>query len=315
MFQLNQETEIQQNQENEEVEEVELSQIQKIQERYGDIDLIDMVHQFLTSENAANQKKRVEEGRLGKFYPSSIGRCKRAVVYQMLGYPTKAIPGQNLLIMENGTSFHNRMEDIFEKMGILIAPELSLKDEELRISGRSDAIIWNYLKSDEEEDAEEIVLKAKVEETFEDENGVEKTKMVDKVVYQGPANHILIVEFKSIKNKNYAKLPKTMPDKKHEMQLQLYFYLTGIRRGMVYYENKDTQESKFFHVTYNEELVQQVKADIKEILDYVDRRELPEKEGNALDIMCRYCDFRNLCHVPISEAEWLEIYLKENEAS
>ena len=286
---------------NQDSEEVEVSKIKQIQERYGDIDIIDMVHQFLTTENAANQQKRIDQGRLGKFYPSSIGRCKRSVVYQMLGYPTKPIPGQNLLIMENGTSFHNRMEDIFEKMGILVAPELSLKDEELRISGRSDAIIWNYLKSDDEEDAEEI--------TLYDPNDK------DKVVYQGPANHILIVEFKSIKSKNYLKLPKSKPDKKHEMQLQLYFYLTGIRRGMVYYENKDTQESKFFHVFYDEELVQQVKSDIKEILDYVDRRELPEKEGNALDIMCRYCDFRNLCHTPISEEEWLEMYFEEPEAS
>lgn len=286
---------------NQNSEEVEVSKIKQIQERYGDIDIIDMVHQFLTTENAANQQKRINEGRLGKFYPSSIGRCKRAVVYQMLGYPTKPIPGQNLLIMENGTSFHNRMEDIFEKMGILVAPELSLKDEELRISGRSDAIIWNFLKSDDEEDAEEI--------TLYDPNDK------DKVIYQGPANHILIVEFKSIKSKNYLKLPKSKPDKKHEMQLQLYFYLTGIRRGMVYYENKDTQESKFFHVFYDEELVQQVKSDIKEVLDYVDRRELPEKEGNALDIMCRYCDFRNLCHTPISEEEWLEMYFEEPEAS
>ncbi|PFL00012.1 Dna2/Cas4 domain-containing protein [Priestia megaterium] len=286
---------------NQNSEEVEVSKIKQIQDRYGDIDIIDMVHQFLTTENAANQQKRIEEGRLGKFYPSSIGRCKRSVVYQMLGYPTKPIPGQNLLIMENGTSFHNRMEDIFEKMGILVAPELSLKDEELRISGRSDAIIWNFLKSDDEEDAEEI--------TLYDPNDKEK------IIYQGPANHILIVEFKSIKSKNYLKLPKSKPDKKHEMQLQLYFYLTGIRRGMVYYENKDTQESKFFHVFYDEELVQQVKSDIKEILDYVDRRELPEKEGNALDIMCRYCDFRNLCHTPISEEEWLEMYFEEPEAS
>ncbi|MFE7821401.1 PD-(D/E)XK nuclease family protein [Priestia megaterium] len=286
---------------NQNSEEVEVSKIKQIQERYGDIDIIDMVHQFLTTENAANQQKRINEGRLGKFYPSSIGKCKRAVVYQMLGYPTKPIPGQNLLIMENGTSFHNRMEDIFEKMGILVAPELSLKDEELRISGRSDAIIWNFLKSDDEEDAEEI--------TLYDPNDK------DKVIYQGPANHILIVEFKSIKSKNYLKLPKSKPDKKHEMQLQLYFYLTGIRRGMVYYENKDTQESKFFHVFYDEELVQQVKSDIKEVLDYVDRRELPEKEGNALDIMCRYCDFRNLCHTPISEEEWLEMYFEEPEAS
>lgn len=276
---------------------VKKSKIEEIKERYGDMNIIEMVHTFLTEENAANQQKRVAEGRLGKFYPSSIGKCKRAVVYQMLGYPTKPISGQSLLIMENGTSFHNRMEDIFERMGIMIAPELSLKDEELRISGRSDAIIWNYLKPEGEPDAEEITLY--------------DPKDKGKIVFSGPANDILIVEFKSIKSKNYNNLPKTKPKKEHEMQLQLYFYLTGIRRGLVFYENKDTQESKFFYVEYNEALVEQVKQDIRDILGYVDRRELPEKEGNALDIMCRYCDFRNLCHVPISDEEWEEMYLNE----
>lgn len=274
--------------------------IKEIQERYGDVDIIDMVHRFLVDENTKDKQKRIEEGRLGNFYPSSVGMCKRAVVYQMLGYPSKEIRGQSLLIMENGTSFHNRMEDIFEKMGIMVAPELSLKDAELRISGRSDAIIWNYLKSADEPDEQEIVLY--------------DAKEKDKVVYRGPANHILIVEFKSIKSKKFEELPKTKPLKKHEMQLQLYFYLTHIKRGMVYYENKNTQQTKFYLVEYDEALVQQVKDDIKEILDYVDRKELPEKEGNALDIMCRYCDFRNLCHLPLSEEEWLDMYFEE-EAS
>lgn len=284
-----------------ETQEVELTKIQQIQQRYGELDIVEMVHQFLTAENADKQKERVDQGRLGKFYPSSIGKCKRAVVYQLLGYPTKPISGQSLLIMENGTSFHNRMEEIFERMGILIAPELSLKDEELRISGRSDAIIWNFLKPEDEPDAEEIVLY--------------DPKDKDKEVYRGPANHILIVEFKSIKNKNYAKLPKSKPKKEHEMQLQLYFYLTKIRKGLVYYENKDTQESKFFLVEYNEKLVEEVKNDIRYVIDMADKRELPEKEGNALDIMCRYCDFRNLCHTPITEDEWLDIYFDESEAS
>lgn len=278
-----------------------MSKITEIQERYGNIDFIDMIHTFLTNENIEGQKKRVKDGRLGKFYPSSIGRCRRSIVYQMLGYPEKSNRGQSLLIMENGTSFHNRMEHIFEKMGIMVAPELSLKDDELRISGRSDAIIWNFLKTEEEEDGEEIVLY--------------DAKDPEKEIYRGPSNHILIVELKSIKNKNYEKLPKSKPKKEHEMQLQLYFYLTGIRKGMVYYENKDTQESKYYIVEYNEQLVQEVIEDIRFVVDYAQRGELPEREGNALDIMCRYCNFRNICHLPISEEEWQSLYFEESETS
>lgn len=274
-----------------------IDKIKQIQERYDTEDIIEMVHKYLTKDNGIQHQQRIDQGRTGKFYPSSIGRCKRAVAYQMMGYPTKPIPGQNLLIMANGTGFHERMEDIFEKMGIMIAPELSLKDEALRISGRSDAIIWNYLLEDGEEPADELTLY--------------DAKDRSKVVYQGPANHILICEFKSIKSKNYAKLPKSKPLKKHEMQLQLYFYLTGIKKGMVYYENKDTQESISFLVEYNDAMIQEVKNDIEFILHCVDNEILPEKEGNALDVMCRYCDFRNNCHPPLSDEEWFELYYED----
>ncbi|UOE58201.1 CRISPR-associated protein Cas4 [Cytobacillus oceanisediminis] len=289
-----------------------LKKIHQIKEKYGTDDIVEMVHTFLTEENAQNQQRRIEEGRLGKFYPSSVGRCQRAVAYQMQGYPTKPINGQSLLIMENGTSFHNRMEDIFERMGILIAPELSLKHKELRISGRSDAIIWNFLLDKGEPPGEEISLFRK--EQVEIQEGDELKKVEEDIeVYRGPNNHILIVEFKSIKSKNFHKLPKTKPEKKHEMQLQLYFKLTGIRRGLVYYENKDTQETKYYFVEYDEAMVEETIAYIKDIIRYVDGHDLPEREGNPLDIMCRYCDFRNICHIPVSEEEWLSIYFDEQE--
>lgn len=279
----------------------QMNTLEEIRKRYANADFIDMIHDFLSEENLKNQEKRVQEGRLGKFYPSSIGKCKRAIVYQMLGYPTKAVNGKSLMVMENGTAFHNRMEEIFHRMGILVAPELSLKDEDLRISGRSDAIIWNYLLEDDEEPGEEITLY--------------DVKDKNKIIYQGPNNHILIVELKSIKDKNFHKLPKSKADKKHELQLQLYFYLTGIRRGIVFYENKDSQEPKYYLVKYDQKLVDQVKADIEYVIDMVDKRELPEKEGNALDVFCRYCDFRNLCHTPLSEQDWTALYFNEEEAS
>lgn len=284
-----------------------ITKLNEVRTKYGGQDLVDMIHQFLVDENVESQKKRIEEGRLGNFYPSNIGNCQRAVAYQMLGYPEHAsiTQGQGLLIMENGTGFHNRMESIFERMGIMVAPELSLKDEALKISGRSDAIIWDYLLPEEEEPGEEIVL-------YELDKETKKLKEV----YRGPHNHIRIVEFKSIKSKNFEKLPKGKPLKKHEMQLQLYFHLTGIRKGMVYYENKDTQEVRYYLVEYDEAVVQETLEYIRTVIQFVTGAELPEREGNPLDIMCRYCNYKNICHVPISDEEWLNLYFQdESEAS
>lgn len=266
--------------------------IKEIQEKYGDVNLIDMVHQFLIEEDQKAQQRRYEQGRIGKFYPSSAGSCKRKIAYQMMGYPGKPKNGRSVLILDNGTYFHERMEDYFERMGIMIAPELKLEDEELRISGRSDAIIWNFMKKEEGpiEGDEIITLKKPVY----DEDGEE---VGEEVVYQGWASDVLIVEFKSAKERSYEEYtPKTKPQRKHELQLQLYFYLTGIRAGLVYYENKNTQDQKYYYVEYNQEMVDEIIRDIKYVIQHIDAGTLPEREFQPTSFECRYCDFRDICH-------------------
>lgn len=256
-------------------------EINDIAKKYGVTnDLVGMVHKHMIDSNKANQEKRIAEGRIGKFYPSSVGRCRRQIAYQMLGYPGKEIPGKNLLIMENGTSFHNRMEHIFSEMDILIAPELKLVHQELRISGRSDAIVWNWLKQGEVENDSDITL-------LDPDN---------KVVYEGPQSDVLIVELKSINNKNYEKLPKTKPKKEHNMQLQLYMYLTGIRQGVVYYENKDNQEQKYFYVTYDQSVVDKIVSDIQYIIQHIDNSKLPERDYAPVSFECKYCDYFGVCY-------------------
>jgi CRISPR/Cas system-associated exonuclease Cas4 (RecB family) len=282
------------NEVNQEVFLESVNRIEELKKQYGASNLVEMIHMFLSKENQDNQIKRVADGRTGKFYPSSVGQCKRKIAYQMMGYPGKPISGQSLLIMENGTSFHNRMEDIFGRMGIMIAPELSLKHADLRISGRSDAIIYNFLKEEDEPDGPIIKLYKPGEEQV--------------LVYEGPNNDVLIVEFKSIKSKGYNDyLPKTKPKKEHEMQLQLYFFLTGIRKGLVFYENKDTQEEKYFIVEYNEEMVNSIISDIKYIIECIDKGDLPEREYQPVDIKCRYCDFRDICYPDFNSIDYDKI--------
>lgn len=272
-------------------------EIQRIQEKYGDVNLINMVHTFMAEEDQANQQKRYDQGRIGKFYPSSVGQCKRKVTYQMMGYPGKPKEGRMSLILDNGTYFHHRMEDLFERMGIMVAPELKLKDEKLRISGRSDAIIYNFLKKTEGpiEGDEVITLYKPVYDENGDETGEE-------LVYEGWASDVLIVEFKSSKEKAYENyIPKTKPKKEHEMQLQLYFLLTGIRAGMVYYENKNTQDQKYYYVEYNQAIIDGIVADIEFVISHIDAGTLPPREFQPTSFECRYCDYRDICHPVINQ--------------
>lgn len=109
--------------------------------------LTDLLNDFLNErqkqQNEERMKKHEKQREAGefKFYPSSIAKCRREVVYQMLGYPKEDIPTRVLRIFDNGDCMHERYQNWFAEMGILISPELPLKDKELCISGRTDALI------------------------------------------------------------------------------------------------------------------------------------------------------------------------------
>lgn len=265
--------------------------IKEIKEKFKTENLVDMVHLHLIDEAQNKQQERYEQGKIGKFYPSSVGQCKRKCVYQMLGYPSSSMEGKGQLVLENGTSFHERMETIFGDMGILIAPEIKLTNDRYRISGRTDALIWNFLADESEEFIGPIIRLYQPNEDGEDE-----------LVYEGPNDAVLLVEFKSIKSKGYNEyLPKTKAKKEHEMQLQLYFFLTGISKGIVYYENKDTQEQKYYIVERDDALIDKVLADISDIIEWNDQGKLPEREFQPTSFECRYCNYRDLCHPVVNQ--------------
>ena len=237
-------------------------------------ELINIIHENMLKLNEEESKKHSG----GKFYPSSVGMCSRKVVYQMSGYPRPPMDGRVLLILENGTTFHERMENVMEKAGILIAPELSIKSQELNISGRSDAIIKNHLPH---EVSDEIVKLADPE---------------GKVVYEGPESEILIVELKSINKRGFDWLTKKNEHKEeHELQLQLYMYLTGIKQGILLYECKDNQSLAEFYIKYDQQKVDYIVNKIKNINKHVEEGTLPQREYVKTDFQCRYCDYADIC--------------------
>lgn len=268
----------------------------EVLEKYKGLDLVEAVHHHLVQShyNRSAERKKYKKGI--RFYPSSVGQCPRKNVYQMLGYEGKPRDPNDLQVMENGNYFHHRMEDQFEAMGILISRELSLKDTELAISGRSDAIIWDFIEPVEEPTGEHLILR----------------DPEDNIVYDGSEDQIRIVEFKSIKEQNYDKL-KRVGKANHIEQLQLYFYLTGIRKGTLYYENKNNQSPKTYHIEYNTVIIDKVLSEIKEQVGYAERGELPERPYTAIDIPCRYCDFRDICHPNTNPFSYEQLFKKQEE--
>lgn len=88
-----------------------------------------------------NKEKYENNKENQKIYPSSLYKCSRQILYEMLGYKKEMPDPRIFMIMDNGNYVHERYEKLFKEAGILIASEAPIKDETLRISGRIDAII------------------------------------------------------------------------------------------------------------------------------------------------------------------------------
>lgn len=237
-----------------------------------------MVGEYLIEKNLKEKRRRAARPDKVHFSPSSIGFCSRKIVYQMSGYPVPELNPRVLAIFENGHSFHNRMEHFFDMAGILIAPELSINDEELNISGRTDAVIRNINSKD---------YQATADITLVDTSG--------EVVYSGPNNEVALVELKSINNKGYNRVVSHGPKEEHIAQLQLYMHLLNIPQGLLYYENKDNQESIEYWFTYDPALIKKLIAKIKNVNDHVDKGTIPAREGTRSSYSCNYCDFKDIC--------------------
>ena len=265
-----------------------------IQEYKNKTSLITIIHAQMKKENEAEKGKHNPK----KFYPSSAGMCSRRIVYQMMGFPGDDPDGRLLLIFENGNYYHNRIETVLGNTGLLIAPELSFKKEEWRISGRSDAVIYNFLPHESSDNiitlTEPIYQLDDSGEAVRDEDG-HRIETGTKTLFTGPDNDIMIVELKSISDSGFKYLDRTGGKDTHKKQLQLYMYLTGIKIGMLLYENKNTQEMKEYILPYDPVLAQEVVDQIILVNKCVDEGTFPDKEYDQLSFECRYCPYSNIC--------------------
>ncbi|HLO11185.1 MAG TPA: Dna2/Cas4 domain-containing protein [Pseudoneobacillus sp.] len=237
--------------------------------------LVNIIHNSIIFQNAEESAKHAG----GKFYPSSIGKCLRAIVLQMMGVQGEEIEPRGLSIMNNGTYFHERMEKTLTQAGIVVASELPLKNPELLISGRLDLIIKNF---------EEHKPNKKIIKLLNDAGDA---------VYEGPSNDVLIVELKSINDKGFQYLQKkNEPKEEHVWQLHLYMHMTGIHRGLLLYENKNDQNLMDYFVDYDKNIADSVMLKIKKAAYYYKSGKLPQCEFAKDSFQCKYCSYKQYCH-------------------
>lgn len=223
------------------------------------------IKNHLIQTESANRLRFLKRHQLGtyepKFYPSSISRCPRETVYDMLQYPRPEKSARFLMICENGDMVHLRYQKWFAEAGILLHSEYPLKVKEYRISGKVDAII-------------------------------DLTPIIPEM-----ENEISVVEFKSANNKKFVEMgEKGQPRNEYVEQLMLYLHFLKIPYGIVFVENKDNQETLEFWVEYDQALADRLVKKIVMINNCVNKKELPPRPySNPNYSPCKWCDFKEIC--------------------
>ena len=214
----------------------------------------------LTSLHLRQQYRKQERMMRNKLHPSTIGMCQRKIVFDMMMVP-KVEPSDRLIrIFENGHAMHDRYQKLFLEMGILEEGEMKIRKGD--ISGSVDALI--KVKNFNCPDGEEMLVELKSASEY---------------------------SFKWMKENN---TPKT----EHRAQLQFYMHLSGVKKGIIMVENKDSQEIWEYPMEYDEAYASKLEQKALWCIDLAKGRKLPSipKGHTPSNYKCGMCDYNFYCH-------------------
>lgn len=257
------------------------------------------------------ERSRNERG-YSYFHPSAFGDCLRKIAYQFYGekYPEKYalkddVEPKFIRICDAGHAFHHRMQQDFGDMGILrgywrcrACDKVHGRDSEpdpnrpvgvfmpdtcsCGLGGRRQkSRLFEY---------EEIRIKSEDEYNFQgNTDGIVETD-------KGNPNSRKIIDFKTSKSSLFDDLEK--PDKKYIVQVQIYMWLTGVKKAIIYYENKDIHTLKEFTVDYDEKIIDWIKRTSSNLKLALEANKIPAKPDGYMKskIPCKWCDFVKICY-------------------
>jgi len=201
-----------------------------------------------------------------KIRPSEITDCTRKIVYDILNFPSKdLITPKQRRIFDNGNYVHSRyLEHYIKKLGCAA----HVYEKNHSILRKRDFVEISVSKP-------EYWLHARPDAVIVNEE--------DGLPY--------IFELKSIKQEMFNRL--SSPLFNCVAQVQLYMFMLNIPRAIVFYENKNNQETKEFVLYNDQELLNKLINKIRKIQAYVRNYTtsgiIPDREYE--ERICNMCKF------------------------
>ncbi|HDZ54388.1 MAG TPA: Dna2/Cas4 domain-containing protein [Candidatus Nealsonbacteria bacterium] len=124
----------------------------------------------------------------------------------------------------------------------------------------------------------------------------------DAIISDGQELHVL--DIKSMNSIIFRNLQQ--PKEENVNQIQLYLHYFKIKKGILLYVNKDTQELKEFVVDYDKAQVQSLLSGLTNLKTKIHSNIVPSRmESWPSNWQCRYCQFKEICRMAGSgEVNW-----------
>jgi len=238
------------------------------------------------------------------FHPSSFGECTRKVAFEYYSESSeklrdlmkKSITAKFMRICDAGHAFHHRMQKSFAEMNIIygywkctMCGNIMGKEEPLGIKIPKKCSKCNIEPEDPSFlfEYNEIILRSEDEYNFKGN--------CDGVV-EDENNEKYIVDFKTINNNQYGFLSR--PNYKYTIQVNIYMWLSGIKKAIIYYENKDSHDQREFLIPYNEVVINEIKDKSVKLKKLLENKSIPKREESfVIDKKpCSYCCFSEVCY-------------------
>jgi len=210
--------------------------------------------------------------KIGEYHASMIGYCMRKLFYIYKSGDSYKVDEKRLRIFESGKIYHEWFSNILNELGFIIK------------EGRGEKVI--------DVDGEKIKLIGTFDDLvfLEAENGT---------------NNRFIVEIKTTSSIRGIKEPNRM----HVIQLNVYLNFMNIEKGIIFYIDRDSLETKGFIVQKDEKLFEETIKRVITLHKCLIENRLPTAEA-SLDIdrkwECEYCDFVEECYSKIREGKIFE---------
>lgn len=268
------------------------------------------VHKIINKVIEKNTEKNVRDNT--HFHPSEWYGCKRKIAYKYhestghisLDVLTNTIDARLQRCFDNGHSVHHRwtnyvsqLKTLYGKWKCIVCSKEYGTDEKFGVLKPDKCVCDSSVFKYEENGFLDIetMMGGHVDAIL----GTEIELYGEKYKLE-PDEDKIVIDYKSINPIQCQKL--TQPLDGHNIQMQIYLFLTGLKSGRFIYENKGNQEVVEFKVIRDDKIIDEIKAEALKMKHIVTNKNSkgkwvlpPRPYTTRANYECKQCSFRGHC--------------------